>query len=282
MKLILPASRGKAFTPGFHNALLNGMDDVEIGPDVRIPGLPGGLHHAIVVEYGGKRICIHCGDYTSEIAQKATGNADLVLCVQYNESLKDLEVPVVPFVMFASDQVNMYGKMDKLREIVQKQPPKYELGFSGRLWRCRKKWEQYAHDKDWFYWENTPGQATQFGTWEEYAAKLGTWRRCLILGGKGTRGAASHNRREPECAAMGLPMVLNYKPHYYEPFVGGIHYGYAKTPERLQSLNDKHTARLGLSTDEKERVQGAREYWERNQSPAGICRLFKQICEENL
>lgn len=273
MKLRLPVHPGKAFTRGFHHALLTGMADAETGS---VRGVPG-QRHSILIEYGGKRILIHTWDYTDGIKIIPPGDVDLVLCVQYHVGLSALEnVKVVPFVMFASDQVNFYAQLDALREIVRAQTIHHELGFSGRTWGCRKPWWKVSVERDWFHWEAVHGQATANGTWGQYAAKLGTWRRCLVLYGRGSRTNAAHNRRENECAALEVPMVLNYKPHHYVPFEAGVHFIYAETPMVVDELN-------GLQTGwERGMVKNARAYWVENMSNVGICHLFKKICDENL
>lgn len=277
LRLTLPAYPGRAFTRGFYSALKDHYPGSEVG---QVAGVPGGMRQAIVVEYGGKRIMIHAWDYSQNLQDLTPDNIDLVMCVQYTDALKDAPVKIVPFTMFASDQPTFYKKLPDLQKIADAQEKQYEVGFSGRLWRHRKPWWAQSVGKDWFYWENTHGQATGTGTVEEYAAKMGAWQRCLILYGKGSRTNASHNRRENECAALGIPMILNYKPHYYVPFEAGVHYTYHQVPGELDCYAPIPGA--GLSSKERDQVDAAREYWVQNMSAPGIVRLFKQICDEQL
>lgn len=281
MQLTLPNGRVPSFCRGFHAALLAEFPGATTGEAKGLPtlrdenGNKQGVGQCMVVDYGGKRILIHTWDYTSRLNLIPHGEIDLCMCVQYSDDLERLKnIKVVPFTMFASDQPNFYAKLDSLQAIVNAQTPQYELGFSGRTWACRKPWFKISAGFDWFYWEPTPKQATGCGTVEEYAAKLGEWRRCLVLYGKGSRTNASHNRRENECAALGIPMAINYKPHYYVPFEPGVHYTYVPRPMQIQAFGEGDA---GMGT-----AAAARDYWERYMSAPGVASLFRRICEEQL
>jgi hypothetical protein len=216
----------------------------------------------LTCEVDGKTVWIWSWDYDYGVRYMLDNNlADLILHVQYG-SIKDDKVK--PFTMFPSGHVTFFAGLEAWREI--KSEKTHKLGFSGRVWRNRKRWFQKAD-----YSEPTRGQATGFGTFEDYVKKLKSWEKCLILAGKGSKVAMS-NRREVECAALGVPMVLNYQPTYYRDFSKCYHF--VKTPDDIDKLD-------GYPQDYwDELAKNALDFYENNMSPEGIRSVFTQACTD--
>jgi len=228
------------------------------------------------VDVGDKKVWIWTWDYDAGVTHvlKNHPEIDLILTVQYDPA-KDWPTKVQPFTMFASNQIAFHSDLEKYRGIVRAQEKKYDLGFSGRVWNCRKPWWNVIDNLDWCEAIATHGQATGHNPWGDYMEQLGRWERCLILFGKGSKRCS--NRREHECAALGIPMVLNYMPTYYHSFQAGIDYHYVSTPADIMELREGFPPEYWGTLS-----YNAFMLWGEHMSPEGIGRLFQRICKERL
>lgn len=68
----------------------------------------------------------------------------------------------------------------------------------------------------------------------QYVEKLSRSRWQICLAGK--RGTDCKNRREVEGSSCGMPLALNYMPHYPFPYRPGVEYVYLPKPESLHEL----------------------------------------------
>lgn len=88
----------------------------------------------------------------------------------------------------------------------------------------------------------------------EYLNILRTCRWGVSLGGR--RNTDKKNRREIEFASCGMPLALNYQPHYPFPFEPGKHYVYMEEPEDLLRLREIDPRPFAAAAD-----QVYRERW---------------------
>jgi len=100
----------------------------------------------------------------------------------------------------------------------------------------------------------------------EYVNILRTCRWGISL--KGKRGTDGKNRREVEFASCGMPLALNYEPHYPFPFEAGQDYVLLKEPTDLLTLRE---------IDPHPFAVASREVYEQFFSPAGMARLMLDL-----
>ena len=126
----------------------------------------------------------------------------------------------------------------------------YRIGFTGRQWRERKVWVEALLKVDGAYpsvkYEGTPA---------DYINRIMSWNAMLILQGKRDRHTDGKNRREAECASIRMPMILNYKPYYLNPFEAGKHYLYVEQPSDIELVLTELEAR------KQELAENAYQWW---------------------
>lgn len=129
--------------------------------------------------------------------------------------------------------------------------------------RCgRGKWVKAAQDLGDFY------VAAERESAEQYALTLENCRWGVCLAGVGDK-----TRREPEFASCGIPLALNYKPHYPFAFEPDIDYLYLANPPDLNKLK---------AIDPEPFARRSAELWRDHFSPLGMAtslvRLVEQYC----
>lgn len=251
--------------------------DLPITP--RLPKWP----HSFLVRVNGKIIWIDAWDYEHPCGQyiKGIGPALDIHCIikiQYkNEKFPGpRQVPMYPWMMFHTDQTSWLQKCQNYKKIYDSTKKKYDIGFSGHLWNCRRKWVNALKEIPNTYCEAWTSKARP-GSTKEYIQKMSEWKALACFQGKKGRYTDGKNRREVECACLGIPLVLNYKPTYLNPLLPNEHYIYVKKPEGLQIQLEK----LKDEKSTKEMVIRAREWWDDNCSEKGICTTFMQIMKES-
>lgn len=294
MKITIPKGPSACWSEGYRRALLR-LPDCEVG-DIEQPPRRLVGRDTMLVGVDDKRVLISCDDKDNGVRNAVRDDlADLILQVQYTGGMADRDFGdrVQPFVMFATAMGEFHERVDEWRAIVQAarsaSEKRFRVGWSGRAWgpkQGRLPYLEALEGQEWADIERTTGQATSRGLdWPDYCRRMGTWDWALILSGPGSSPAMA-NRREHECAALGIPMLLNYEPVYYVRLEANEHYVKVETPEQIEEPLCGAGGGLSLYSGEhlvqKHVAKAAREYWEHNQSPAGIGRLFKQICKEHL
>ena len=227
-------------------------------------------YHGLTVDVSGKRVLIWTWDYSHGVRDALAHDIDLVLHCQYGD-VRDARVS--PWLLFPSDAIRFTVDLPGHREAARRQPILYALGWSGRAWRNRKRWISALEQRSDCDIICTHGQATNHGSLASYYERMGSYEYALSLAGKGSTGHMG-NRREVECAALGVPLIMNYDPIYIAPFEAGEHFARAQTPEDAIAITQSGA---GLSL-----AEAAREYYERNLTPSGICDWFRRVCEVRL
>ena len=107
----------------------------------------------------------------------------------------------------------------------------------------------------------------------EYIRKMQTSKYGFVFPGRSTMITDPKNRREIDYMMLRRPLVLSYKPYYYDPLVAGKHYIYIDENTSLDVLE-------GYDIEEIEK--NAYEWYLRNASPEGIVKSFIKIIEERI
>jgi hypothetical protein len=249
------------------------MDRIETPMDM------GRWNQACTILVNGKRVFLDTWDYDGPaacISQKH--RIDLIVKIQAKPCwTKQDGIPVTGWSMFHTAQMNWLWKLEERRvdrAMIREIRP-YRCGFTGRSWKMRRPWTGVCELVPHFDLETWPGRKRLHDT-DAWVKRTHQWSCGLVLQGKHGGMTQGLNRREVEFASLGVPMILNYQPHYPDPMVSGVHYLYCAKPEWINSCIDK------AINDGEYLVKNAREWWERNASVAGLCKSFCTLMEKYL
>jgi hypothetical protein len=233
-----------------------------------------------------KTVVINTREYDFFIPAAAE-EFDLVLDVQYNPD-RNWPENVQPFTMFAQRMTEFHTKLPAYRDVIQQGTKRYKVGWSGCVWSKRRRMLDALGKYPWMFirdnWTNNhragegPNRRQFIGlSYDEYVSEVSSWLWGLVLYGRGSNRKGAGNQREHEFSALGIPMILNYQPCYYEPMVPGKHFMYARAAHKVVDMLNETSEEYA-----KEIAHEAYQYWKLTMSPEGICSLFKRICRERL
>lgn len=112
-----------------------------------------------------------------------------------------------------------------------KQEHQWIGAFTGARRHGRGSFYDAADESESRFYKLAPGEKTDL---DSYLRVLKSCKWGISLGGK--RGTDRKNRREIEFASCGMPLALNYKPHYPFPFEAGVHYFHLDSAEDIERL----------------------------------------------
>ena len=182
-------------------------------------------------------------------------------------------IPVVPWSMFHKDQLNWLKNLPRYREIVATTPKTFRAGFTGCNWPCRRKWVEALEKIDGVDLDAWPMSERKHrpGTVEDYVRRIATWECAICLKGKTDKWTDGKNRREVEFAGLGIPMILNYAPKYFNKLGPSYHYALLAEPRSIdleQAIEYGQHSSIGKL---------AFDWWNANASREGICRSFVKL-----
>lgn len=188
----------------------------------------------------------------------------LVLKIQWTPAnmlqYRGVPVPVRPWTIFPSREFPL-GAFDY-------QPAKrhrYVAAVTGAMRYGRGEWFDYARRRsDWFV-----ADAKRDMPMDEYVAILADCRWGLSLGGR--RGTDMKNRREVEFASCGMPLALNYEPHYPFDFTAGRQFLHVASVEAVDLLLDTDPAPFAVES---------RRVWDDRFSPAGCAETMVELLNQ--
>ena len=132
--------------------------------------------------------------------------------------------------------------------------------FSGHQKRSKRRWLKFMRAQNW------PVYGKQ--SVADYMELICNMRWGVILQGRAGEHCDGKNRREHAYTSLGMPLALNYQPHYPFPMNAGEHYVYLKDPEDLLSLQD---------IDPAPYAEASRQLWVDHFSPIGMARTLKAL-----
>ena len=143
----------------------------------------------------------------------------------YNAIEEQFGIKVLPFAMFPNHTFDLENFQWQLKDSYD-----YTCIFTGRPWNCRRAWMRFAEQN-----QDKLKCNVNYNLTDNFYDLLKKTKWGVILKGKGDGGK---NRREVEFSSFGMPLVLNYTPHYPFPFVPNQDYVLLERPEDLLKLND--------------------------------------------
>lgn len=179
---------------------------------------------------------------------------------------------VVPWSFFPSRMIKQFvGKEDQIEAI----PIERECFFCGKGWKSRGRIKNSLVAQGIEYLDSN--QELRRGkpiNDEEYIKRMKSSKYGLVLGGRGSLFSDNKNRREIDYMILKKPLLMNYKPFYYNPLVPGKHFILIDEKTEISKLDQMYNT--------GEIVKNAYEWYQNNATPQGLVKSFLQITKEKL
>jgi len=185
---------------------------------------------------------------------------------------------IIPWTFFCSKMMHQFiGKEDTMEQL----PVKQLAFFCGKTWRCRGYMKSNLQKQGIEIIDSdqggslankglpSPGKAL---TDAQYLEKMRNSKYGLVLHGRGSFMSEAKNRREIDYMMLKKPLLLNYKPNYYNPLIEGKHYIHIDQNTNIKNLENMYNI--------NEIAMNGYEWYKANASPNGIVNTFLQIMKE--
>jgi hypothetical protein len=249
-----------------------------------------------IIYVGNKKIYMDFWEYTAPTYSSEVFNAnfDLIIKLQHpntpidnyyryckrknllkefnDEQKKEFWNKIIPFTFFPNKVMEKYvGNENEIGTL-----PTDKFGFfCGKGWKCRHRITEVLKKEN--IECNYSDQAEQGGkviTDEEFLNKMKSSKFGIVLAGRSTGITDSKNRREIDYMMMKKPILMNYKPFYYNPMVEGRHYIFIDEKTDFKNIESMYNI--------DEIALNGHEWYLNNASRNGIANTFKQILIEKV
>jgi hypothetical protein len=96
----------------------------------------------------------------------------------------------------------------------------------------------------------------------------------IVLAGRASMVTDAKNRREIDYMMLKKPLLLNYKPKYYDEMIEGKHYIYFDQETDLKDLENRYNI--------EEIAENGYQWYLRNVPPEAAAKTFRQILSDKL
>ncbi len=277
--------------PELLNCLIeSNVFDVSYHED-RIGALKG--EKGATIYYNGKKVYLDVWDYAcpTHSAQVYDANFDVIIKLQHasysadefdaqcqgkhklfldktSEQRKAFWNKIVPWTFFCSRMMRQFiGKEDE----IQPEPIERFAWFCGKSWKCRNWYVKKLTDEGIEY---VASSQECFNTGrplndEEYIKRMKSCKLGLALHGRSSAFSEAKNRREIDYMMLKKPLLLNYKPFYYNPMIEGKHYIYFDNKTDFKTLESMYNI--------NEIAMNGYQWYKDNASRSGVTQSFLQI-----
>lgn len=241
-----------------------------------------------ILYFNGKKIYLDFWEYSAPTHTKEVFRADFDLIIKlqhinlgekeyakfimHKRWLGDAQEPelisfyrkIVPWTFFPSKTFFPYiGREQDLISL-----PIEQLGFfCGRNWKARHPMKDTLDKAGIKYICNeVEGQRISD---EAFMHLMLSSQFGIVLPGRSTHVSDSKNRREIDYMMMRKPLLISYRPYYYDPLVEGKHYIFIDDKTNFKVLPDMYNI--------KEMTENAFQWYQRNASVNGIVQSFLKI-----
>jgi len=256
---------------------------------------PKGIR-GIIVYYNDKKILIDFWEYgTPAYTGEALGhNFDLIIKLQHRawtslhhfhracqrknvfmgltpEDREAYLAKFVPWTFFPSRI--MLPFVDKENDF-EPLPIERLAFFCGKGWKSRSSMVKKLQDEG-IEWVQSSQERVRKGrplTDEQYINYMRTSKFGLVLHGRCSMFTEPKNRREIDYMMLKKPLLLNYKPFYYNSLEEGKHYIYINENTALKNLENEYNI--------NDIAQNGYQWYKDNASPKGVVSTFKQIMKD--
>lgn len=274
--------KSELFEIDYHNDYLNAMRG----------------QRGTTIYYNGKKIYLDLWEYQTpcHTHEAYEENFDLIIKVQHNnvapktynrycnrkgflskltdDQRTEFLDKIVPWTFFPSGMFRQFiGKEDDLHK--ENYPIERDCFFCGKAWRCRGPIFKTLKEQN--IECLTSSQEIRSGRTlnnDQFLHNMRSSKYGLVLAGRSTIITDSKNRREIDYMMLKKPLLLNYKPFYYNPLVEGEHYIFIDQSTKIDELEKKYNI--------DEIAQNGYDWYQKNATPEAIPLTFSQIMKERL
>jgi len=177
---------------------------------------------------------------------------------------------IVPWTFFASRIMRPF--IDKEDEI--EQLPIERMGFfCGKEWWPRHKMiAKLKEDENIEYYASDQMTRDLPLNDDEYVHAMRTSKYGVVIHGRGSHMTEYKNRREIDYMILKKPILMNYKPYYYNSLEEGKHYIYIDENTDFTKLESMYNI--------EEIAQNGYQWYKENASPEGASKSFLQIMND--
>lgn len=185
------------------------------------------------------------------------------------KGLCDFLEKIVPWTFFPSKMFQEYatGKC----AIDYSKNTQEEIGFfCGKMWKCRNR--VISGLKKQGIPVINSHQHTRRGkvySDDNYIEMMQKVKYGIVLGGRSTMVTDKKNRREIDYMILKKPLLIDYKPCYYEKLIPGEHYIYIDQNTDIKNLENEY--------DIDKIAESGFNWYNRNASREGVASSFKKI-----
>jgi hypothetical protein len=185
---------------------------------------------------------------------------------------------LTPWTFFCSRMMQPFiGKEDNIEPL----PITQNAFFCGKYWKCRGPMLQKLKEAGIEVLNSDQGGMNvlkgKFSlgkvlTNEEYLNRMKSSKYGLVLAGRGSILSEAKNRREIDYMMLKKPLLLNYKPNYYNPLIEGKHYIYIDEKTDFNNLENMYNI--------KEIANNGYQWYKDNATPESVVKTFLQIMKD--
>lgn len=190
------------------------------------------------------------------------------------EELKTYRDKIVPWTFFPSKMFERF--IGNEEGLLKKSPEVDRFGFfCGKPWKSRHKIIKHLRTKGVEAVKSDQGnKAGRTFTDKEFMNNMKRSKFGIVLAGRASMVTDAKNRREIDYMMLKKPLLLNYKPKYYNELIEGKHYLYFDEDTDLDKLEKEHNI--------DEIAQNGHQWYLDNVTPSGAANVFRQILKEKL
>ena len=191
------------------------------------------------------------------------------------EELQSYRDKICPWTFFPSRLFSQFvGKEDELLSDPKK-VDKFGF-FCGKGWTCRNKIMDHLKKNDIEVWKSDQGNKRTGRPLsdDEFRHYMATSKFGIVLAGRGSMVTDAKNRREIDYMMIKKPLLLNYKPKYYNELVEGVHYIYFDEKTDLNDLENRYNI--------NEIAENGYQWYLENVPPEAAAKTFRTILKDKL
>lgn len=180
---------------------------------------------------------------------------------------------ICPWTFFPS---RLFTKYINNEEELHNEEEIDQLGFfCGKAWKCRNAIMEKLSVQGIDTWKSDQGERNKRPlTDDEFKLKMKKSKYGIVLAGRASMVTDQKNRREVDYMMLKKPLLLNYKPYYYNELVEGKHYIYFDGKTDIKDLENRYNI--------KEIGENGYKWYKENVPPESAAKVFRQILKEKL
>jgi len=199
------------------------------------------------------------------------------MLVKSKEELQAYRDIICPWTFFPSRLFDKYIGNEEELVSKAKDIEVDQLGFfCGKAWKCRNN--IMKHLKGLGLMTQRSDQGNKNGgrplNDEEFIEQMIRSKYGIVLAGRASAVTDAKNRREIDYMMLKKPLLLNYRPKYYNPLVEGKHYIYFDEKTDLNDLENRYNI--------EEIAENGYNWYLENVPKDGAANVFRKILKEKL